>query len=60
MTGKVRRFILLGLVILAIVSVDQVTKVYIDTTMTLHESIPIIPGYFNLTYIPNAAPGFRI
>ncbi len=60
MTGKVRRFILLGLVILAIVSVDQVTKVYIDTTMTLHESIPIIPGYFNLTYIRNPGAAFGI
>ncbi len=60
MTGKVRRFVLLGMVILVIVGLDQITKVYIANTMMLHESIPIIPGYFSLTYIRNPGAAFGI
>jgi len=39
---------------------DQVTKYVIHTGMALHESIPVIPGFFSITYIrnPGAAFGF--
>lgn len=39
---------------------DQVTKYFIHTGMALHDSIPVIPGFFSITYIrnPGAAFGF--
>jgi signal peptidase II len=39
---------------------DQVTKYFIHAGMALHESIPVIPGFFSITYIrnPGAAFGF--
>jgi len=54
------RYVVLGFVVLTIVVVDQMTKAYIDGSMYLHESIPIIPGYFNLTYIRNPGAAFGI
>jgi len=54
------RYLLLGLLSLAIVVLDQVTKVYVMETMRLHESIPVIANLFSITYIrnPGAAFGF--
>jgi signal peptidase II len=55
-----RNYLLFVLTVLVIVVLDQITKVYIDTHMTLHESIPVIHGFFNITYVrnPGAAFGF--
>jgi len=54
------RYLLLGLLSLAIVVVDQVTKVSVMESMRLHESIPVIANLFSITYIrnPGAAFGF--
>ena len=54
------RYLLLGLLSLAIVVLDQVTKVYVMETMRLHESIPVVANLFSITYIrnPGAAFGF--
>jgi signal peptidase II len=54
------RFVLLSLVVTSIVSLDQITKTYIANSMYLHQSISIIPGYFNLTYIRNPGAAFGI
>jgi signal peptidase II len=55
-----RNYLLFILTVLVVVVPDQITKVYIDTHMTLHESIPVIHGFFNITYVrnPGAAFGF--
>ena len=54
------RYLLLGLLSLAIVVIDQVTKVSVMESMRLHESIPVIANLFSITYIrnPGAAFGF--
>ena len=54
------RYLLLGLLSVAIVVVDQVTKVSVMESMRLHESIPVIANLFSITYIrnPGAAFGF--
>ena len=44
----------------AIVIVDQITKAIVDRTMALHHSIPIIDGFFNLTYVRNTGAAFGI
>ena len=43
-----------------IVAFDQLTKVIVDRTMPLHHSIPIIDGFFNLTYVRNTGAAFGI
>ncbi|NPV03782.1 MAG: signal peptidase II [Syntrophaceae bacterium] len=55
-----RNYLLFVLTVLVIVVLDQITKIYIDTHMTLHESIPVVQGFFNITYVrnPGAAFGF--
>jgi len=49
-------FITLALV----TALDQFSKWYITSTMSLHASYPVIDGFFNITYIrnPGAAFGF--
>lgn len=42
---------------LVVLVVDQLTKVVIDVSMSLYESIPIMP-YFNLTYARNTGAAF--
>jgi signal peptidase II len=43
-----------------LVALDQITKIYIQTRFMLGESLEVIRGYFNLTYVqnPGAAFGF--
>jgi len=55
-----RRMTILTVVTITIVALDQLTKSYIAQSMHLHQSIPIIPGYFNLTYIRNPGAAFGI
>lgn len=60
MNGALLRNLLLASVTGAVIVTDQITKLYIMQTMRLHESIPIVPNLFSLTYIrnPGAAFGF--
>ena len=60
MSTTARRYGVLAFVVLSIIVVDQITKAYIDGSMYLHQSISIIPGYFNLTYIRNPGAAFGI
>jgi signal peptidase II len=45
------------LVALVVVAVDQLTKAIVERTMTLYQSIPILPG-FSLTYVRNTGAAF--
>src|SRR5262249_52513443 len=47
------------LVALAVVAVDQVTKTIVERSMTLYESIAVLPG-FSLTYVPTAGAAFGL
>lgn len=40
--------------------IDQGTKFIVKTTMTLYESIPLIPNIFHLTYIENPGAAFGL
>jgi signal peptidase II len=46
--------------VVTILVLDQLTKMIIDRTMSLHESIPIIDGLFSLTYVRNTGAAFGI
>ena len=49
------------LVVSAIVLVlDQVTKFYIDRSMQLYSSIPVVEHFFNITYLRNKGAAFGI
>ena len=45
---------------LAVTLVDQLTKMAVQQEMVLHESIPVIPGFFHITYILNRGAAFGI
>jgi len=45
------------LVALLVVALDQTTKAIVERSMTLYESIPILPG-FSLTYVRNTGAAF--
>jgi signal peptidase II len=47
-------------IIVAVVTLDQLTKWEVTRGMRLHESIPIIPDLFSLTYIRNSGAAFGI
>ena len=41
------------LVALCVVLLDQASKEWVRGAFSLHESVPVIPGFFHLTYIRN-------
>ncbi len=55
-----RRLGLMSLIVSTVVILDQLTKWMVTGAMQLHESIPIIPDLFSLTYIRNSGAAFGI
>ena len=51
---------LVGIIALVIVVADQVTKLWVDADMRLYQSIPVIDGFFSLTYVRNTGAAFSI
>ena len=43
-----------------VVLLDQATKYWVVSTFTLYESLPVIPGFFNLTYLSNTGAAFGL
>ncbi len=39
---------------------DQLSKWWVVQTLALHESVPVIPGLFNLTYLTNTGAAFSL
>ena len=54
------RYLILAFLTVSTVVLDQVSKVQIMQTMRLHESIPIFPEFFSLTYIRNPGAAFGL
>jgi signal peptidase II len=48
------------LIALAVVLTDQVTKAMVIRFMRLGQGIPIIPGYFDLTFVLNPGAAFSL
>lgn len=54
---KAKYLILLALTPLVLIA-DQLTKLYIDRSMKLYQSVPVIDGLFNITYLRNKGAAF--
>lgn len=54
---KANHRILVALTPLVLI-VDQLTKLYIDGSMKLYQSIPVINGLFSITYLRNRGAAF--
>ncbi len=48
------------LVAAAVVAVDQATKVLISSHLSLYETLPVISGFFNITYVTNTGAAFGL
>ena len=54
---KFKYLILLVVTVLAL-ALDQGTKLFIDRSMDLHSTIPVIDNFFNITYVRNKGAAF--
>lgn len=55
-----RKYIILIVTAVSVILTDQLSKWYITVSLSLHETIPVIEGFFSITSIrnPGAAFGF--
>ncbi|KAB0665430.1 signal peptidase II [Oryzomonas japonica] len=53
-----RRWAIFGSIAIVGLIVDQITKQYIDRSMQMFQSIPVIDGLFNITYVRNKGAAF--
>lgn len=55
-----RKYAVLIVTTFLVVAIDQATKAYIVAVLDLHQSWPMLPGFFSITHVrnPGAAFGF--
>jgi len=53
-----QRYRLLLIVVAIVLPLDQLTKIYIDSTMALHQSRTVIEHFFNICYVLNTGAAF--
>src|SRR5262250_1674924 len=58
MPHAMRKFHLL--IAVAIVCLDRITKLAIAKSISLHESIQVLPGFFRLTHVENRGAAFGL
>lgn len=59
-SGERGKYVWVTVVALVIVLLDQLTKLWVAASMRLHESIPVIPDLFSLTYVRNTGAAFSM
>jgi signal peptidase II len=59
-SGEGGKYLWVTIVALAIVLLDQVTKLWVAASMRLHQSTPIVDGFFNLTSVRNTGAAFSM
>jgi len=60
MPHEIRGRLPYSLLVLALIVLDRWTKALIDSRLALHETIPVIDGLFNITYVRNTGVAFGI
>jgi len=55
-----KKHVIFLITLLLVVGLDQISKMYVISVMTLHASHPVIDGFFNIIHVqnPGAAFGF--
>ncbi len=48
------------LAVVGLVVLDQVTKVMVTSSLQLHDSVAVIPGLLNVTYVQNTGAAFGV
>ena len=48
------------LIALLVVLLDRASKWVVESTITLHDSIPVLPGFFRLTHVQNSGAAFGL
>jgi signal peptidase II len=54
------RYRLVGAIAGLVILFDQLTKLYIDKTFGLYESVTVVPNFFHITYLRNKGAAFGI
>ena len=54
------KYLILAAISGAIITVDQLVKMYVHTHFALGESVTVIENFFNLTYVRNTGAAFGI
>ena len=57
---KLRKYLTLSVITVLIIGIDQWTKMAVLSRFRLGESIHVIEGFFNLTFIRNFGAAFGI
>jgi len=55
-----RKYVSFLLIAASVLLIDQITKGLVTKRFLLHESLEVIPGFFNLTYIRNTGGAFGL
>ena len=53
-----KKYLILLTITGILIALDQLTKMYIHTHYQLGESTPVLPGFFNITYVRNFGAAF--
>lgn len=54
------KYLILAAISGAIITIDQLAKMYVHTHFSLGESVMVIENFFNLTYVRNSGAAFGI
>lgn len=54
------RYVALAAIASLVVVLDQITKLYIHTNFQVSDTVSVIPGFFNITYVRNIGAAFGI
>ena len=54
------KYLQVGSIVGIVLVLDQITKYVIQTHVQLHDSITVVPGFFNITHVRNKGAAFGI
>lgn len=55
-----KKYLLLICITGLLISIDQISKLYVHTQFLLHESVPVIQNFFHITYVRNYGAAFGL